>query len=234
MSRPWMKWYPKDWRADARLRMCSLAGRGLWIELIGYMHEAEPYGHMLIDGKAPGPAEIASLVGRPLKEVRAAMTELEERGVYSSTGAVIYSRRMVRDKAKAEQDAANGKGGGNPKLTAPDKGGVNPPLKAHIPETRNQEPERKEEPPDGGSSEYAFESGVIRLNQRDLDAWKAAFSHLDVPAELTGLSEWASKQPKWFFAVSGALAKRNREQAARLEADKAKGDKKWNGIEGVL
>lgn len=101
-------------------------------------------------------------------------------------------------------------------------------------ETETETEKKKEDPPDGGSSAYAFESGVIRLNQRDLDAWKAAFSHLDVPAELTGLSEWASKQPRWFFAVSGALAKRNRDQAARLEADKAKGDKKWNGIEGVL
>lgn len=139
MSRPWMKWYPKDWRADARLRMCSLAARGLWIELIGYMHEADPYGHLTINGATPSIEDIAALVGRPMSEVRKAMAELRERQVFSeATDGPIFSRRMVRDKAKADQDAANGKGGGNPKLTAPDNGGVNPPLKAQIPEARIQ------------------------------------------------------------------------------------------------
>ena len=138
MKHPWIKFFPCDWRADPRLRMCSLAARGLWAELIGYMHEAEPYGHLLVSGKRPGEADIAALVGRPLGEIRKALAELGERGVYSATEAgVIYSRRMIRDKAKEESDRENGKGGGNPTL----KGGVNPPHnprhktpdKAHIP-----------------------------------------------------------------------------------------------------
>jgi hypothetical protein len=82
---PYMKWYPSDWRADPRLRMCSLAARGLWIDLISYMHEGEPYGHLLIDGKAPSEPDIAALVARPLSEVRKALVELAERGVYSKT-----------------------------------------------------------------------------------------------------------------------------------------------------
>ena len=89
---------------------------------------------------------------------------------------------------------------------------------------------KKEDAPDGAPPTYAFESGVIRLNQRDLDRWKASFSHLDVPAELEGLSEWAGKQANWFHAVKGALAKRNRDVAA---AAKKGGEFKWNGIEGV-
>jgi hypothetical protein len=104
MSRPWMKWYPRDWRADPRLRMCSLAARGLWMELIGFMHEAEPYGHLLIDGKQPAAADIAALVGRPLAEIRKALAELDERGVYSLTDDdVIFSRRMVRDADRSEE-----------------------------------------------------------------------------------------------------------------------------------
>jgi uncharacterized protein YdaU (DUF1376 family) len=63
---------------------------------------------------------------------------------------------------------------------------------------------------------YAFESGVIRLSQKDFDKWKLAFSHLDVPAELIGLTEWAGQQgQKWFFAVSGFLTKKNREMGLR-------------------
>jgi hypothetical protein len=63
-SRPWLRWYPGDWRADPRLRMCSLAARGLWIELLGFMHEAEPYGHFIVGGAAPSEREIAKLVLR--------------------------------------------------------------------------------------------------------------------------------------------------------------------------
>lgn len=140
MSQPFIKWYPTDWRADPRLRMCSLAARGLWIELIGYMHEGEPYGHLTINQAPPSIEDISALVGRPLSEVRKAMAELEAKQVYSTDAeqGVIYSRRMVRDKAKADKDRENGKGGGNPRLKGSVKVGVNPPDKAHIPEARNQ------------------------------------------------------------------------------------------------
>lgn len=141
--KPWLKWFPRDWRSESRLRMCSLSARGLWIELIGYMHEAEPYGHLLIDGKRPTLEEIACLVGRPVKEVEKAFGELVGKHVCECIDGTVISRRMVRDKAKFEQDVANGKGGGNPQLREADNGGVNPPDKAHIPEARSQNPERK-------------------------------------------------------------------------------------------
>jgi len=76
---------------------------------------------------------------------------------------------------------------------------------------------RKEEV---GEREYAFEAGVIRLSQRDLDRWKTHFSYLDVPAELWGLTQWAQGQQSWFFAVSSALAKKNREAKKALEVAK--------------
>jgi hypothetical protein len=139
MKRPWLKFYPSDWRAEPRLRMCSLAARGLWIDLISYMHEAEPYGHLLIEGVSPKTEEIASLVSRPLKEVSAALAELSLRRVFDkTTNGIIYSRRMVRDEKKTNLDKVNGAKGGNPTLI----GGVNPPHKggdkAQIPDTRVQ------------------------------------------------------------------------------------------------
>jgi hypothetical protein len=109
--------------------MCSFAARGLWIDLMSYMHEGTPYGHFLIDGKQPNMLGISALMGRPLGEVKKAIAELESHGVFSrSDNGTIYSRRMVRDKAKAEQDRDNGKGGGNPDLLIVDKRGVNPPV----------------------------------------------------------------------------------------------------------
>ena len=145
---PWMKFYPADWRADPRLRMCSLQARGLWIDLIAYMHEGEPYGYLTIDGATPTIADIAALVGRPLGEVRKALIELESLKVFSRKGEAIYSRRMVRDKQQAETDRTNGRRGGNNRLRNVSeggnpgvKGGVNPPVKAQSPESRFQNPD---------------------------------------------------------------------------------------------
>jgi len=127
-ARPWMKWYPADWRADPALRMCSYAARGLWIDLLCLMHEATIYGHLLIAGLKPTVAQIAAVLGGRPSEVERLLGELEAGGVFSRTEAgVIFSRRMVRDKQKAERDALNGKGGGNPALIKTDNQGVNPP-----------------------------------------------------------------------------------------------------------
>ncbi len=128
MSAPWMKFYPADWRADPRLRMCSIGARGLWMEMLCVMHEAEPYGHLLVGPVPVNNRQLAALAGIPVPDCMKFMLELESAGVYSrSDDGNIYSRRMVRDKAKAEKDRENGKGGGNPKISKGVKQGVNPP-----------------------------------------------------------------------------------------------------------
>ena len=101
--------------------------------------------------------------------------------------------------------------------------------------------ERKKDsiPADAGSRSavYAFESGVIRLKQKDFDQWKAAYSHLDLAAELTAMTEWAGtlELGRWFPAVSNNLAKKNREAHLRIEQAKNGPEFKWrSGIEGVV
>jgi hypothetical protein len=130
MTHRWMKFWPTDWQSDPALRMCSLAARGLWMEAICLAHAAEPYGHMLVNGKPVTPRQLAVLVGSNAKEIEGLLAELEEAGVFSRTEAgVIYSRRMVRDKAASDAGAAAGKQGGNPALKGKrarvDKGGGN-------------------------------------------------------------------------------------------------------------
>ena len=85
MSNPWLKFFPTDWRADPALRMCSLEARGLWIELLGLMHEATPRGDLVVSGKAPTLQQVATLTGAPLDVVERAMAELSDAGVYSTT-----------------------------------------------------------------------------------------------------------------------------------------------------
>lgn len=96
---------------------------------------------------------------------------------------------------------------------------------------------KKEDTPSGASASksYAFESGIIRLVEKDFQAWKAAFSQLDLSGELVALAPWAEQQgpSRWFHAVANALNKRNRE--VKATKDKAQTDPafRWNGIEGA-
>ena len=115
--KPWMKFYAADWRADQALRMCSLAAKGLWIECLAIMHEADPYGYLTVNGKPLDSASLARLVGSDLEDVEKALSELEQAGVFSrNRGETIYSRRMIRDEKKAKTARKVGKTGGNPSL----------------------------------------------------------------------------------------------------------------------
>lgn len=153
-KQPWLKFYPADWRSDAALRMCSIGARGLWMEMLCIMHDAIPCGSLLINGCRVTARELASLAGAGVKETEGWLAELDRRGVFSrDEDGTIFSRRMRRDVEKAEQDKANGKQGGNPKLSKrvnpKGGGGVNPPDKpndmgedkAQKPEARSQSPE---------------------------------------------------------------------------------------------
>lgn len=151
-SQPWMKFYPQDWRADEKLRMCGLAARGLWIEMLAIMHRSERYGQLLIAGSSPTEAQLAVQVGASTPEVSEMIGQLEAAGVFSRTGSgVIYSRRMTRDNRKANIARKNGKSGGNPSLLkqtgnpASDKPPVKGGVKPQIPEARDQK-KREDKP----------------------------------------------------------------------------------------
>ena len=110
----------------------------------------------------------------------------------------------------------------------------------HRTETEEQNTEKKEDTAKAVSTlkTYFFDSGVIRLSKEDFEKWREAYPNLDLKAELFALTQWANDQGnKWFFAVSGALAKRNREMAVRLEGAKHAPDKgRFRGgpIEGIV
>lgn len=101
---PWMKFYPSDWRADPALRSCTIAARGLWVEMLCIMHEAEPYGSLLINGARIDKKRMAVLAGIRETDCTVLMLELEGFGVFSrDDDGTIYSRRMRRDAEKAEE-----------------------------------------------------------------------------------------------------------------------------------
>lgn len=104
MSAPWIKFYPRDWRGDQALRACSVASRGLWMEMLCIMHEASPYGHLVLGGSAVSGDVLARMSGLGAEECGALLAELESAGVFSRTRkGVIYSRRMIKDKSRSEK-----------------------------------------------------------------------------------------------------------------------------------
>ncbi|UUM20862.1 hypothetical protein [Mycoavidus sp. SF9855] len=117
MKRPAFQFYPADWRKDSALQSCSVAARGLWIEMLCIMHECEPYGQLAINGKAMSIVQLARLIGETEKMVKGLLNELESAGVFSRTQTdCIYSRRMVNDEHLRVIRANSGRLGGNPNL----------------------------------------------------------------------------------------------------------------------
>lgn len=141
-KQPWMKWYPSDWRSEPTLRMVSRSARCLWMDMLGLMHEAEPYGELRLNGKPLKPAGIAALLGDRVSDVSRWLLELEAAGVFDRTEeGVIFSRRMVRDRANSLKKQENGLKGGNPVLKQKDKHADNIEDKAQNLEARSQKPD---------------------------------------------------------------------------------------------
>lgn len=103
-ANPWMKFYPRDWRGDQALRAVSVAARGFWMECLCIMHEAKPYGHLLLNGEPVEGDTLARMTGTSVDEAAALLAELRKAGVLSVTGrGVVFSRRMTKDHARAQK-----------------------------------------------------------------------------------------------------------------------------------
>lgn len=125
MKRPAFQFYPADWRKEPSLSCCSLAARGLWIEMICIAHESDEYGHMSINGRPMTMPQIARMVGEDQATVEQLVAELEDAGVFSRTeSGTVFSRRMVRDERVRNVRASAGKMGGNPALVGAKVGGL--------------------------------------------------------------------------------------------------------------
>ena len=151
MRRPSFQFYPGDWRNDIELRACSMAARGLWIELMCIAHECEPYGHLRANNEPMTIKQISKIVGMSPQATSKLIAELLNSGVARKLGdGTIYSRRMVKDeeirKARANgglagaehgiKGAEHGIKGGRP----PKDGGLEGALKTPLSGTENPPP----------------------------------------------------------------------------------------------
>lgn len=115
--RPAFLFFPADWRGNAKLRRCSEAARGAWVDVLCILHDSDEYG------VARYPlTELARAAGVPLRLVKElaaksvlkgadnsasdyvwAPTHAGKKGedvvlVQSGDGACWYSTRLVRDE----------------------------------------------------------------------------------------------------------------------------------------
>lgn len=225
-NRPWMPLYVAEYRADTA--HLSAAQHGAYLLLI--MSYWSTGGLPDDDGQL---ARIACMTPAEWKRTRPVVQpffidgwkhkrvefELTEAARISAAGKAggQASGRARRERSTNDQP--------NDQRTTDERSfndqGNDPPTKRealhlHLPK------KEREDTADAVSTpiKYAFESGTIRLTQKDFDQWKQSFTNLDLGAELLALTDWASQQSKWFHAVSGALAKRNREVKLKLDQNK--------------
>lgn len=209
MTHRWSKFWWQDWQRDPALRACSIAARGLWIEMLAIAHEGAPRGHVTINSKPASPKQIARVAGISERECEKLLAELEDNGVFSRTDTgTIYSRRMVRDTEASEMGKALGATGGNPALKAakskphnPGGGGegLTPPFKL-------QEADIKKE-------KVPTTSDGVPPSPPEPDARTALFkTGLATYRDLTGRSEAQARQR------IGQLLRTARDDAARVNA----------------
>lgn len=153
MRLPHIQFYGRDWLSDSALRMCCAATRGIWMDMLALMSQAEPYGYLIAGGATISHKQLARATGETEDAINDAIFELESYKVFSRDPAGrIYSRRLVKDYEKINTDVSNGKRGGNPRLKKHNpeaishnseaisqnpeankvNGGVNPPVKGRV------------------------------------------------------------------------------------------------------
>jgi hypothetical protein len=199
MKRPAFQFYPSDWLRDTALRTCSTGARGLWIDMICFMHQGTPYGHLKVGDKVIHAENLARMVGETFDQVKGWLDELAEAKVFDLTDdGVICSRRMIRDEEVRNARAEGGKKGGNPALMGSKDG-----------QKVNQEDKQNPTPSSSSSSSSSFiEEANASLSgsafppcphERILNAWKSKLPHLSQPRTWEG-SRQQSLRSRWIQA----------------------------------
>ena len=88
MKRPAFQFYAADWRGNAKLRRCTHAERGIWIEVMCLMHDSEEYGVLRWPLK-----DLAQAVNCRLQELRSLVAKDVLKGGDDQINALIYTPR---------------------------------------------------------------------------------------------------------------------------------------------
>jgi hypothetical protein len=88
LKRPSFQFYPADWRNNAKLRRCSEAARGAWIDVLCLLHDLDEYGVC----RWPL-AELARAAGVQLKLIKELVAKDVLKGADKSAADYVYTPR---------------------------------------------------------------------------------------------------------------------------------------------
>ena len=174
------------------LKLCSLAARGLWIEMLAIMGISEKIGYLQIGGRAITPEQLAIMAGISNDDAKKYMQELEDNTVFSrDENGIPYSRRMAREAESYKESIEYGKKGGNPNLKKESR--------IKKPEVRSQKLEATEgldESNKGGDNPQE------NINEISEKSWKTSYevylkSCMDGYNALKEDAKWLAKQQKF-------------------------------------
>lgn len=219
---PSFQFYPGDWLKDANLRRCTHAAKGVWIDILCLMFEADERGVLSTNGVAWSDEDIACAIGGDTATTISAIQELTFKGVAKRrANGALYSKRMVADENKRKLCSAAGKkGGGNPNLTQKgetfkghSKGGVKGSPKGGVKgifqsslnvsfQEREKEKEKENFPPHPLYKEKERERDFCENNQNSkLWTWEQVRNIASLPD--VALSEVDARKFFDFYAAQG-------------------------------
>lgn len=88
MKRPSFQFYPADWKNNSKLRRCSEAARGAWVDILCLLHDSDEYGVC----RWPL-AEVARAAGVPLKLAKELATKDVLKGAEKDAAPYVYTPR---------------------------------------------------------------------------------------------------------------------------------------------
>lgn len=97
MKRPSFQFYPGDWKKNAKLRRCSEAARGAWMDVLCLLHDCDEYGVCrwpLVD--------LARAAGVPLKLVKELAAKDVIKGADQGAKDYIYTARHAGKNGEPE------------------------------------------------------------------------------------------------------------------------------------
>jgi len=98
--------YPQAWLDDAKLTHCSLAAKGMWIDLLCHMHNGDPYGHLVFNKKVLTKADIQKLLRITNQEVfNSAWKELRDNEIIQKEkqSGAYFSKRMTYEHGRQKR-----------------------------------------------------------------------------------------------------------------------------------
>lgn len=96
MKRPSFQFYPADWRNNAKLRRCSEAARGAWMDIMGILHDSDEYG------VARYPlAELARAAGVKISSARELVDKGVLKGADRNCAPYVYTPRSGGKEGEA-------------------------------------------------------------------------------------------------------------------------------------